>query len=72
MLRGKGHDLESTKQYVALAGALDKAFQQLVNLLQFDTPDRQEIDLHDGYRISSGSATIGRLHFAPPKQDPGS
>lgn len=71
MLRGKGHDLESTQQYIALAGALDLALQQLVNLLQYDTLERQEIDLHDGYRISSGSATVGRFYFAPPKQNSG-
>jgi hypothetical protein len=71
MLKGKGHDLESTKQYIALAGALDVALQQLVNLLQYDTPQRQEIDLRDGYRITSGSATVGRFYFAPPNQNSG-
>lgn len=71
MLKGKGHDLESTKQYIALAGALDVALQQLVNLLQFDNPQRQEIDLRDGYRITSGSATVGRFYFAPPNQKSG-
>lgn len=71
MLRGKGHDLESTKQYIALAGILDGALQQLVNLLQYDTVERQEIDLRDGYRITSGSATVGRFYFAPPNRNSG-
>jgi hypothetical protein len=71
MLQGKGHDLESTKQYIALAGILDSAFQQFVNLLQYDTLERQEIDLRDGYRITSGSATVGRFYFAPPNQNSG-
>ena len=71
MLKGKGRDLESTKQHMALAGALDLALQQLVNLLQYDTLERQEVDLHDGYRITSGSATLGRFYFAPPNQNSG-
>lgn len=71
MLARKGHDLESTKQYIALAGILDRALQQLVNLLQYDTVKRQEIDLRDGYRITSGSATVGRFYFAPPDRNSG-
>lgn len=69
MLEGKGHDLDRTKQYITLAGSLDMAFRQFVNLLQYDSPERQEIDLREGYRITCGSATMARFHFAPPDRE---
>ncbi len=68
-LRGIGHDIDSTKQHLTLVGAMDQALQNLLLLMQYDTMDRVEIDVLNGFQLSCGSANYGRFYFAPPKEN---
>lgn len=71
VLRESGHDVESTSQHLSLVGAMDRSLQHLVHLMQYDTRDRAEIDIRNGFQLSCGSTNYGRFYFAPPKENSG-
>jgi hypothetical protein len=71
VLRESGHEVDSTRQHLVLVGAMDQALQHLVHLMQYDTPDRAEIDVRQGFQLSSGSTNYGRFYFEPPKENSG-
>jgi hypothetical protein len=70
-LQGSGHDVENTQRHLSIIGALDQSLQDLVSLMQYDTPKRTEIDVRQGFQLSSGSVNYGRFYFAPPKENSG-
>lgn len=71
ILQRKGHELDSTQQHLALVGAMDQALQHLIHLMQYDTLDRHEVDIRQGFQLTSGSTNYGRFYFAPPKPNSG-
>lgn len=71
VLRENGHEVDSTRQHLTLVGAMDRALQHLVHLIQYDTRDRAEIDIRNGFQLASGSTNYGRFYFAPPKENSG-
>ena len=54
-LSADGHDVENTQRHLSIMGALDQSLQHLVNLMQYDTPKRKEIDVRQGFQLYSGS-----------------
>jgi hypothetical protein len=71
VLRESGHEIGSTREHLELVGTLDQALQHLVHLMQYDTPDRAEIDVRQGFQLTSGSTNYGRFYFEPPKENSG-
>lgn len=71
VLRHSGHNVDSTRQHLMVVGAMDQALQHLIHLMQYDTQDRTEIDIRQGFQLSSGSMNYGRFYFAPPKENSG-
>lgn len=71
MLREVGHEVESTRRHLMLVGAMDRALQHLVHLMQYDSRDRALIDIRNGFQLSSGSTNYGRFYFEPPKEKSG-
>lgn len=66
LLQRKGEDIDVLRQALALTAALDRALQHLIHLMQYDTADRYEINIRDGFEFSSGSTRYHRFHFKPP------
>lgn len=71
VIRQSGHDVESTRQHLVLVGAMDQALQHVVHLMQYDATHRVEIDVRQGFQLSSGSVNYGRFYFGPPKENSG-
>lgn len=71
MLRRKGDDLDCLRRSLAFTGAMDLALQHLIHLMQYDTPERHEVDIRNGFQFSSGSTQYQRFYFAPPRGDRG-
>lgn len=65
LLRRKGDDLGCLRRSLAFTGALDMALQHLIHLMQYDTPERHEVDIRNGFQFSSGSTQYQRFYFAP-------
>ena len=63
MLRNRGNDREAYRAHAGTIGSLDRVMEGVVHLMQFDTPQRLEVDTRKGFMFTCGSVTYGRTHF---------
>lgn len=70
-LRRKGSDPDVLHRHIAFVQALDLSLQHLVHLMQYDIAGRHEVDIRQGFQLTSGSTNYGRFYFAPPKKNSG-
>lgn len=66
-LKKKGSELASMQVGLDFIRALDQSLQQVIHLMQYDTADRHEVDVRNGFQFSSGSMHYQRFNFAPTK-----
>jgi|GEM_PF-3339564 len=63
MLRNRGNDLAAARAHMATVQSLDHAISHLVHLMQFDTAERMEVDIRNGFQFTSGSMNYGRMYL---------
>lgn len=69
-LQRKGSEIASMKVGLTFSAALDQTLQHVVHLMQYDTHDRTEIDVRNGFKVGSGSAAFARSYFGSITREP--
>lgn len=62
-MKRKGHDLDSMRNHLRFTEQLDTALESLINLIQYDEPERHPWSIKNGYQFKSGSMSFGRYYF---------
>lgn len=66
-LKHKGRNLESMNWHLGLVVAMDRTLQHLIHLMQYDSLERGNVDIRNGFHFTSGSMHFGHTYFEPPK-----
>lgn len=70
LLQSKGREIDGMKLWVELSVSLHRAFLHVIHLMQFDTQQRIEMNVQDGFQLMSGSPTYSRAYVGSPDGAP--
>lgn len=66
-LKHKGRNPDSMNWHLGLVVAMDQTLQHLIHLMQYDSLERGNVDIRNGFHFTSGSMHFGHTYFEPPK-----